>query len=827
MADADILVKYNLGGAAPPAATGDAAILAKYGNPPAAKKPTPAAPKPGIDAATSVTGPGSFLGLLGSVYNGVPDAVGHLGSAALDVMRRTGSAGLAAAADPAGRPFPSGLVAGAKTYGNAFMQGRTPQQDAANLDTVKTDLGVKGLIDQLPDSGPFHFLKGLADAAVTAPFDILTGLGGSGLLERGANAIGRSGYVGGVQALNQLATKAPRTAAVIGAAHDFVTPGGSRMGALKRNLVAEQGAPGLDQYALARSIEKAGKNTQSGVQGALSGLAKDATTGLSPEEEQAAYSAVNAGTAAGNAPAEQVKTVLDSLKQLQGTGTVRDDLTATGYQVPPTVAPFDTRVRGLQNLGQVRQDYFPQLHPFTDEQELKGLTLPQLAGEEPILNRAAGGQTLNAADPSLLPRSADLFGDLDTNRQALSNRIYRGARSIGASDTMADLTKNFGQPRAVNAPYLEGPPAPPTFGDVPADIRNAFTQTPRQPGLGELLDQAGYGNPGAIPAAALEGLKKATRGTTSAMFIMPGNPHILNELEMGLLSKPATTIGTTARYLASGEAIPGWMGRDAIQQLPGVRDALAAQNASVGRALKSGATETFDESRVPDLFRKVGLGPLADYSNRTLWGYANALRGGVNDSYTRDFLAQGVPQRMAEAKAAQATGEDVVNYADKSDLTNALSHVLPFATYATKKPGVIARAAIRHPERVLALTRNNPNFDPDRDQKMEGFDAGRPLSGIYNAANNQSPGSSPGPFPGAQYARASMGSPLRDLLGLAGAHYFTYGNPATHGDTPLEGWMKLLLNQTAGNVPFVGSNPIPGHESDTLLDKLGLNYFAR
>lgn len=758
----------------------------------------------------SLTGPGSLLGLIGQGLGSIAET--PLGSGALDLLRRTGSAGLAAAADPAGRPFPSGLAAGAKTYVNALTQGRTRDQDQANLDTIKRDIGVKSLIDKLPSGLP----RGIADFAVGAPFDVTNVLGGSGLIERGANALGNKAYVAGARGVQNLERVAPTAATLLQGAHNFVTPGGARMGRLKLGLAANEGQAGLDKYALARSIEKGNRNTQTGIKSTLSGMTNKATRPLTPEQEQAAYQAVDIGAPAGVPGAEDVDAALKGLRHLEGTGTVQADLAAQGFKLPDELQPFDTSVRGIQNRGQVREAYFPHFSPPNGEQQLRdvGLSLEQAAGTEPILNQTAGARGLDATDKSLLPRSDDSFlGDLATNRHALDSRFYRGARAIGAKDTMRDLAENFGEGGA--------------YKSVPSDIRQAFNQPPAQKSIPDLAGELATGQPGAFGELLGRGAKAATRGTTASMFVLPGNPHFANELEMGLLSKPATTLGTTARYLASGEAIPGWMGRERIQQLPGVRDALAAQNASVGRALKSGATETFDESRVPDLFRKLGLGPLADYSNRTLWGYAGALRGGINDSFRKDFLSQGVPQRMAEAKAAERTGQDVVNYADKSDFNRLLQNFLPFATYATKKPGVIARAAIRHPERVNALTQRNPNFDPDRDEKMEGPDSGRPLSGIYNALNNKSPGSTEGPFPGAQYARASMGSPLRDVLGALGSHYFTYGNPANHGDTALEGWLKLLLSQTAGNIPGVGSNPIPGHEADTLLDKLGLNYFER
>lgn len=315
--------------------------------------------------------------------------------------------------------------------------------------------------------------------------------------------------------------------------------------------------------------------------------------------------------------------------------------------------------------------------------------------------------------------------------------------------------------------------------------------------------------------------KKATKGTTSLMFATPQLPgmegHGSNILQTALMSDPGAALGGTARYLASGEPIPGAALRGAYQKLPGVRGLVGAQDAAAARAKAAGAlTETPEKD--PGFLDKIPLvNKLADYSSRTLWGYDDAIKGALNDAHTKNYLASGLDPKVARARAVDRVGQDVVDYDDKSDLTKLLSYGLPFATYATKKPGIVARAVARHPERVLALTRNNPNFSPDRDEAMSYPDQGRPLASIYNMLNNKSPGAkAQGPFPGAQYVRASAGAPVADLLGLANP-YFTYGPPGKHadGDTA-KGILKLLLSQTLGNVTG----------GDKLLNATGMNYFG-
>lgn len=316
--------------------------------------------------------------------------------------------------------------------------------------------------------------------------------------------------------------------------------------------------------------------------------------------------------------------------------------------------------------------------------------------------------------------------------------------------------------------------------------------------------------------------KKATRGTTSLMFAIPQLPgmqgHGSNIAQMAFLSDPVAALGGTGRYLASGEALPGKL-RTAAQKLPGIKNLKAAQDASQARAMGTGALTETPEKDVPGFIDKIpGVKQMADYSSRTLWGYDAAMKGALNDVWMKHYLAQGLDAKTAAARAADRVGQDIVDYGDKSDLARTLAHGLPFSTFATKKPGIIARAAVRHPERVLALTRNNPDFSSDRTDPMADADQGRPLTSMYNALNNKSPGAKGGgPFPGSQLLRASAGAPANDLMGLLNS-YFTYGPPAKHADgNALAGWLKLLLSQSVGNV----------QGGDQALNATGLNYFGK
>jgi hypothetical protein len=542
--------------------------------------------------------------------------------------------------------------------------------------------------------------SGLVKAGTDLFFDPTTLLGGSGLIERGANALGRTAYIGAAKGMAH-ANPISRTAAAV---HDFATPGGSAMGQLKRTLAAQQGRTGLDTYALARSAQKGAANTGADVR----------------------------------------QSVADALAQEGRIPTKKPPAPAP----PPAAAPTKLRLRpsdfDVSPTGEIK------LKPRPNPDELRGRQM-----NTPIQRQPA---------PRIRPT-----------------------------------------PDLIREPSAELPP----------EFAAAFGP------------QGGFqipGRAGEIGRAASAGAKRVTKGLTDLMFVSPQLPglegHGSNVLQTALLSDPGTAIGALGRFAGSGEALPFSKLREAVQKLPGVRGLKTAQDASVARATESGANTVHPEdfgsggwtAKIP------GVGMAARESNRGLQAWDSAVKGALNDKWTRHFEAQGYSPRMAAAKAADRVAQDVVDYSDKSDLTRFLQHGLPFATYASKKPGIIARAIIRHPERVLAMTRDNPNFDSGRDEPMTYPDQGRPLASIFNAANNRSP-STKGktPYPGAQYQRASSGAALNDLLGLLNP-YFTYGPPAKHaGGDALAGWLKLLLSQTAGNVPG----------GEAVLNKTGLNYFGQ
>lgn len=602
-------------------------------------------------------------------WDATKGAFAHLGSSALDIIGRPGQAAVA------------GIARGPGAAAQAFLHGGAPTQDT-DLDTLRRKIGLADVYNTKAGAGSVRqFLhqagRGMIDAGLMAAVDPTTYLGSLGGLERGANALGRQAYVGIAKGLQH----APE---VVQQAHDFVTPGGSAMGAAKRTLAAQEGTKGLDKY-LARKAQIA-----------------------------------------------------------RG-----EDFTPPPQPKPGTAAP---------------RRYNPDVDLAADRSS-NPFTRPGYSSQLPNLGPGIGPQKkMSLADA-----------------QAYYKRLEDAAKK-----------------RAAEAAK------PPPLSETDQILANMGKK-----GRPDVLSQLG-----ATPAGKLA--KRATRGTTGFMFSVPQLPgmqgHGSNILQTALLSDPGAALGGTARYFASGEALPGSL-RTAAQKIPGVKQLAQSQEADIARISAMGGAKEQPESHIPGLIEKIpGLGQLAKYSSRTLWGYDKAMNAALMKHYLEKYGGD-------VSKALDRVGQDIVNYSDRSDLTRALSFGLPFATYATKKPGIIARAVARHPERVLALTRNNPNYSSDRGEPMSDPDAGRPLASIYNAMNNKSPSAKGGaPFPGAQYLRASAGAPLDDLLGIIGNSYFTYGPPAKHaeGDAAL-GWLKLLLSQTAGNVPG----------GDQALNRMGLNYFQR
>jgi hypothetical protein len=634
-----------------------------------------------------------------------PGAIAPGGDAVLDNMKKPGQAYQQLLSHPRD---PGAAL-------NTLVNGASDTEADANRSRV---LNALGSYVGLPNLGKNP--NAVAKAVTDAWFDPTTLLGGSGLIEKGANALGRTAYIGAAKGMAQ-ANPISKVAAGI---HDFVTPGGAEMGALKRTLAAKDGRKGLDTYVTARS---------------------------------AAKGAQNAGT-------DKVKAVNDAL------GTAPEP--APKPAAPPPKKPHFTAAEVAATLKRKNQP------------EIFGPATTNV--NAPLKNPAASGQ-IGAVDETtgeFIPRTLHQVASISANKPA----------RIRNWPVAGDLTA-------------------PQSADPVWEYADAFKPK---------MHAAPDSRVAQIAQGASKNAKAITKGTTDLMFAAPQLPlmegHGSNVLQTGILSDPATAIPALARFAASGEAIPVSAIRNAVQKLPGVRGLKAAQDASVARANTSGANTVHPEdfgsggwlSKVP------GIGMAARESNRGLQAWDAALKGSLNDTFTRGFEDAGHTPQVAAAKAADRVGQDVVDYSDKSDLTRALQHGLPFATYATKKPGIIARAALRHPERVLAMTRDNPNYE-QRDEPMTYPDQGRPLASVFNAMNNKSPAAKGGaPYPGAQYQRASQGAALNDLLGAANP-YFTYGPPAKHaeGNLPL-GVLKLLLSQTVGNVTG----------GDQLLNATGLNYFG-
>lgn len=736
--------------------------------------PTSAAPAGGNDYAAfmakygkhgagsgSAGSGGNPLAGVGRALSDAPgqllEATGHAGSSTLDLLGRPGVATQAAGARHLTPAEEHSLLergrVGLQTWGNAFMHGVPAAQQSANRDEMKRRLGVKSAIDTLTSDQ-----RGATTAPVTPGGNPLAGIG-QALSQAPEHLLDATRHALGGTA----------DAAVDALLDPITILGGSGLIEQGMNRLGRAGYVGLAKgMARANPVSRAAAGVHDFVSpgGAEMGQLKRTLAATHGTAGLDKYAIIRA--AAKRAPEDKAAAVTHDLF---GEGLIPEK---PHVPAPPPPPPPST------------------IHPAA------------------IKNAVATAKKATAAKVKAAAPLGVGPGFFSNPSRA---EVVQGLEGQRAGQARVASTLGVGPGFFPKEPVHVPPPPPPPVGELPTEIASALKPNPRVAPTSRVAQ---------IARGAADLSKRATRGTTSLMFAtpqLPGMPgHGSNILQTALLSHPGAAVAGTARYLASGEPIPGEALRGAYQRLPGVRGLVSDQNAAGARAAAAGARSENPQKIIPGFIDKIpGVKQLADYSARTLWGYDQAMGGALNDAWTKHYLAQGLTPKVAAARAAERVGQDIVDYGDRSDLNRVASHVLPFSTYAIKKPGIIARAALRHPERVLALTRNNPNYEADRNEPMSDPDAGRPLASIYNALNNKSPAAKGGaPYPGAQYQRASQGALANDLLGVANP-YFTYGPPAKHaeGNAAL-GWLKLLLSQTVGNVAG----------GDALLNKTGLNYFG-
>ena len=436
----------------------------------------------GFSDDNAPSGPSPFSGLA-AIASGARDAAGKGFGKVVDLLDRPRQATQAGLVEG----LKGGLGAGLSKLGETAIHGQSLAGSDAARAELRDDLerGL-GVADAQKYGNASHTTQGLTDFVFDTLTDPLTYLGGAGLLDKGFTAATRGAQVGAVRGAQEAgravisaadrtrdmetALRARRAVGrvgdVLGGVHDVLTPGGRNVGAAKRALIASRGFAGLDDFAMARQIAKAGQNTTQALKSEFRAMHSDAVKGLSEAEEGAVYDAVDHGTidalpANLRPKAEALRETYRGLRHLSGTGTVRGDLAKDGFALPERLKPFDTSVRGLQKRSQVRENYLPHAPQFTEDErallaqsdniEGAGLTEDELFTAKGDAQRTPTYRsTLDARDPNLRARQTDLgLADVGRQRQINLARLESGARAIGARDTSRDLARTFAPGREV------------------------------------------------------------------------------------------------------------------------------------------------------------------------------------------------------------------------------------------------------------------------------------------------------------------------------------------------------------------------------------------
>lgn len=716
-------------------------------------------------------------------------------------------------------PMAANLGHHAHGKGINVSEGTTPQDYTPEGIQKNTELATRQMMGLSEDQ--YNKLPGwrrMANEFFTqALYDPWTYAGGLGIGELLAEKVGTEGTVTVSRAIKSLQSSAnPRMRQVgDGLAHGYDSL--NFKGATKRALAANNAEEGIHQYRGLKAINNVRKTTQADLERSLISQYHDTIKGLNPAEEGELYEAVHTGTVnalpdALRVRAQQFKSVTDQLAHLSGDPELREQIAGANFELPQSMQRFEAEEpRGIQTAAQFRQNYVPTAHDarqamgHENPDSILGLdrsvetgsgpdiVLDQLHLNEPRTDAARGHDTRSlqdiienpsqhaekqfdeikdAKDKFLLERGegARLLGP-EIQRKIIESRLRSGARAISAADAEKEVTKLFGKQ---------------TFSQVPASAKQFFQETYNEPGGKEFWANLARG--------AIDLPKQG-------LFALPFR-HMANIATLSFLADPslANVLGTTSRFA----------------KLMTTKDP-EARAKIFGQAGKYGVTGT------PSIDRQAGwvgripvIGDIYKASNHTLWAFDDAAKATRFDRLLKKYQGQGMDEAHAAYRAASETGSELIDYSNRSPLTQTLAYVAPFATYRSKAPGAVLRTAIRHPERINRATQLSPELTGGEQQAAPGPNGENmvgksylPLAEVMRGIKN----------PG-EYARSSLGYPLAmGFSGVGGLAERLTGREdpklafaATYGKAPD---LRYLANATLGSFPG----------GSTALDKLGLGEF--
>jgi hypothetical protein len=302
--------------------------------------------------------------------------------------------------------------------------------------------------------------------------------------------------------------------------------------------------------------------------------------------------------------------------------------------------------------------------------------------------------------------------------------------------------------------------------DIPAQALNYFSRkfTPE-------ADKSG----GRVMADVLKGAIDLPK---AALFAFPF-AHMANITGLQLLADPGALPGTMKNF-AQLMLTKNNAAKQAALRKP------AFDAGVIGAANVNKSPSSFVQllNQVPGL--KQTAGNLYNMSGDVLWTYDDAAKMARYERLTKSGLSP--------AEAARRTNMDLLNYGDKSPLTNALQYVAPFASYRTKMPGAVARSVLTHPERTQVAGRISPAL-VGQDQDM-GDGSGQAIRNYLPLADTMRGAADPMGF-----VRSSMGFPLAMSLSAAGVDAHKYPNYFTYGKKMDS--IPSVLKYGANQVPYV------------------------
>jgi len=741
---------------------------------------------PHIRASAGQHGP---LAPLVPIATGAARAAGTGVGRIFDLLNRPHEAVTAAVTGGAGKLLPT-LAHGQSE--KSADETRAELRHKMGLDDPNSPMGSTGTYQDAP-----HWAQGVVDTAIDTATDPLTYAGGFGLLERAVKAGGKALplFARAVTALEQRGGAAAPAARLARSSFDFANYKGGTL----RQLAARSGMKGVEQFHGLKAINNARSSRAQDLGNTLVGEFRDVTKGLSDDEKTTLYDAVHRGAIDALPPnlkarAQRFSNVTDALAHLSGTRALRSQLSEHGFTLPDYAKRFDTQVRSLQRPSQYRKDYVPTAHEL--DTNLGVGSRPgsmaeldaRIAGEaKRTANEARGSGMIRTMLDATMPentlgkrttvgldtRDANLLerGDgaqlLEPEMQAkvIEARLRSGAKAISARDAEREAARLFG---------VGG------FSKVPAPAKAFFQETYTQPEDKQFWNHLG------------DALKGAIDIPKHGLFALPFR-HMANIATLSIFADPSI------------ENITGTAGRFARLLLSRSDEARANV---LGKALKYGVTGVPSGDRDAGWTGKIPLiGELYKASNHVLWSFDDAAKATRFQRLLDRYKGQGIAEPRAAYRAANEVGAELIDYSNRSPLTQFFSYVAPFATYRTKVPGAIARLVAKHPERVLVAGRASPELVGDVQQGPAG--SGKVGKAYLPTADVLRAGDSP-----EEYARATMGYPLQMALSKISGAFGTGDHPWTYGKNP--DW-KYALNATAGSFPGV----------DAALNKTGLGEFPK